>query len=1326
MIMSWNLSNLQIPPPENEVEFENLCLDLYKLKFGDKTQKNGSRGQSQNGVDIFCSDRHIGIQCKKKDLSKKVTDRELKTEIQKAKKFQPALKRFILATTCKRDAKIQKTARLISEEHKNQKLFSVEIQSWDDIKTLFDEYPEIYEKYYPAFHKKSIPTNIISSTPSDSRHQELNKIRDRIDKNKPKTAFEQLEDFKREKWLQLEDKEKYRVLSNMAIAKMQMRQEIQASELFVKAWRFNKEDENANVNCALAYLNVDDIKNSKKHIRKAKKLNPLNITAYVLEVCIKDKENQSLSEIVSSIPQKLKTKDQIALVLSEISIKRKQYKEAEKWLNVLFKNREKDIQALGYYADMSLSVILSKPDVFSGRHVPDDLKGKIEEIINIYKDLITDSQYSELREFNPNWYLHYALALELKGNLNDAIHALKTGIRYFPKDNHLKIELSRLFTQKNDPAEGISILEELLGLQSLSSKDSSKLVNETLLSSDRIDMSESFNLVLILADLYFQENQSGKAYELLDKIKKTPSLSEDDRLEVERYRIFRLISFREIDEAEKRLTPLFEKDKNNISNLILKSKIEGAKEIDFQKKGKNSESHRNKKIQYLKKAYDIFNSNQYNENIDKNSLFEGRERLKDIQQLFQELYYSKMYEEAEPLLEEITNKNLNHPEVFKLLHTYFENGKNRLAIELAEALLKKFPHKIESVNTLFLIYEGLGNKKKAIQYYENFLEKNPDNDFIKIELALAYIRSENISKAKKLLEGVFNLDQLSSEQISRLSFSYMKTGSVKKALETQYQCIKKNPKNLESQKAYFSFITFLSHQSLHKAQSQDKASDMLKSVESKSDTSFLHPKKVDIDCYIQIKDVENLEETDLIIEDNAEIYTPDHELSKALLGKKKLDRISFQDKEYEIIEIQSKYIHKWQEIAKETERKFPLKTFVKSVPVPLYADIEKLSQILKKFAPNVSKQYEVLDKLFEFYNQGKATIGFIAKISGRHPIEIIGELISSNKDKFISAVPTRDDYQKTAEVLENKTDILVDLSSLIVIHQLELEKHIERSKFGLYICQSTLDSLKECIEKTNLHSKDGLLTVGFDKEGELRKSFVSADRIKQDLKFLVKVKAWAENYCQIKSLSAKLILNREERQQRENLFGKEFFDSLLAVDSNFILLCEDAFLRKFAELEYSVSGIRSFDLIEYFERQIIIDNNQAVKFKAQLVKLNQTYIPIDHNILFYLLKETDYSISDLRFQQALYFLSPVSHLEGVVNVIANFLIKICQEPSLLPYSKQVITKEVLGKASLGRDENPKTIANQVLHLVQIRTKLLPILQNEVHRYIIEWLKSKIY
>ncbi|MDE0151699.1 MAG: hypothetical protein OXK80_04280 [Bdellovibrionales bacterium] len=1336
--MSLKPSDLQVSPPESGEKFEKLCLDLYKAEFGDQTYRNGRSGQSQDGVDIFVQDKDIGIQCKKKGFNDQIKESELIEEVQKAKKFKPPLDRFILANTCKRDENIQKVARLISKEHKTKtkELFSVEIHSWHEIKALLDTHFGVFEKHFPEYcyssqKSSSITPAIINSIQTESRHRDLNKIRDLINGDQPKTAFDLLTKFKKEKWEQLEDKEKYRVLTNMAVAHIRMKQETQASDLLIRALQFNKEDENANANCALAYLIIGDIRNSKKYIEKTKQLNPLSVLACTLEIQIQDKENQPLEDIISSIPKNMETKHQVAHILSQISTRRKQYAEVNKWLNIFYDARKKnggwkDINDEADYADMSLNLILERQDVLSGRRIPDNLKDELEEIVKIYKKLVTDSQYSELKDFNPNWYLHYALALEVGGNLSGAVSILEEGVRKFSHDDHLKIELSRLLRYKGDILQSVSILEDLLGL----TDDSLDSISKKSLSLNEINISEkSFNLALILTDLYFQKGQKENAQNLLHRIIESPSIGADDRLEVKQYSIFRMIYFREIDKAEEMLNLLFKKNNDDIFNLILKSKIEKAKERETSGKVQESNIHRSKKIQYLKKAYSVFKDKKYNDEIDQNNFyFKKKERLRDIEQLSKELYFSKMYVEVEPLLEEITNKNLNHPKVFQLLHTYFENGKNRLAIALAEELLKKFPSNAQVVHTLFLIYENLGDRKKAIQCYEDFLQSNLDNEFIKIELALAYVKSEYISKAKQLLESEFNLDQLSMEQTNRLSLAYMSAGSFEKALETQYKCIKENPSKMKPQSVYCSLFTFLNYSHLSDKSNLKNKSEVFETVEeSKLDNEFfLNPIKAGLDCYVRIKDTKSQEEIKVIIEEDAKIYNLNHELSRTLSGKKEGDIIVFVNKEYQVMEIKSKYVHEYHKILKEAEQKFTSKTFLKSAHISPKADGKQILQTLKQMVPNLSNQEEDLNKLLQLYKEGEVTIGAIAKKTGKHPIDIIGILIYSSEDKFISAIPDWENYKKTKELLDGKIDILIDLSSLIMIHQLEIGKYLEESKFSFFICQSTMDSLKEYIRKTTLHSKDGLLTVGFDKEGNSVKNFINAQKIKQDLNFWAKVKIWIEEHCQIKPISADIVLSREEGKKREDILGKEFFDSLLALDDDVILLCEDAILRKYAEEEFSVSGIRLFDLIEYFERQIIIDNNQAVKFKAQLIRLNQTYISIDHKILLFLLKDAKCSVNDIGFQRGLYFLSSVSNLPGVISVIADFLIEIFQDSSLLFYNKQIITKELLDKSLINRSETSERIAHQLIRVVQVRTRLLPIHQNEICSHIMEWLKGRVY
>jgi tetratricopeptide (TPR) repeat protein len=143
-------------PPNDSTAFESLCLDLWKDIWQDSdAQKNGRRGQRQDGVDIFGHENGsvVGVQCKQKDgrLWAKVTPDELETEVSTARRFKPKLARFILATTAARDTAVQQRANQLTEQHKKAGLFTVAVWAWEDIwhelyrrKWLFESIAPIY------------------------------------------------------------------------------------------------------------------------------------------------------------------------------------------------------------------------------------------------------------------------------------------------------------------------------------------------------------------------------------------------------------------------------------------------------------------------------------------------------------------------------------------------------------------------------------------------------------------------------------------------------------------------------------------------------------------------------------------------------------------------------------------------------------------------------------------------------------------------------------------------------------------------------------------------------------------------------------------------------------------------------------------------------------------------------------------------------------------------------------------------------------------------------------------------------------------------------
>jgi hypothetical protein len=87
----------QIRKPSNETEFEKNCAVLFREFLRDPNVKRlGTRGQRQQGVDLVGHRNRdpkeiVGIQCKLKSGSKKLTKREVQTEVKAALGYKPPL-----------------------------------------------------------------------------------------------------------------------------------------------------------------------------------------------------------------------------------------------------------------------------------------------------------------------------------------------------------------------------------------------------------------------------------------------------------------------------------------------------------------------------------------------------------------------------------------------------------------------------------------------------------------------------------------------------------------------------------------------------------------------------------------------------------------------------------------------------------------------------------------------------------------------------------------------------------------------------------------------------------------------------------------------------------------------------------------------------------------------------------------------------------------------------------------------------------------------------------------------------------------------------------
>ena len=145
------ISASRIPPPKSWDEFEDIALSAAKLRWG-SSDFYGRQGQRQDGVDIFGTDRQkrqIGVQGK--NTTKGITEKVVKEEIGRAESFKPSLDALYIATTVSRDAPIQETVRLISEERVREGKCPVGILFWNDVCQDLALDDATFFKHYPHF-----------------------------------------------------------------------------------------------------------------------------------------------------------------------------------------------------------------------------------------------------------------------------------------------------------------------------------------------------------------------------------------------------------------------------------------------------------------------------------------------------------------------------------------------------------------------------------------------------------------------------------------------------------------------------------------------------------------------------------------------------------------------------------------------------------------------------------------------------------------------------------------------------------------------------------------------------------------------------------------------------------------------------------------------------------------------------------------------------------------------------------------------------------------------------------------------------------------------
>jgi tetratricopeptide (TPR) repeat protein len=491
-----SLSGTTLPKPKNWQDFERQTRELFACVLNDpNTQLNGRQGQAQNGVDVFGYRNKdinclVGVQCKEK-YKDEVTEAELRDEVNKAKNFTPKLSEFILITTAPRDQKIQKSARLLTEElAQTSHPILVYVWGWEDIEEHASKYEQAWkafdqtwdpftqrgfeelsikiDKLTESFNRPANGMRAPSSGPTDlhlgksdentPRHGQITAFQRVIDDGHARDALKQLTKLRSDEWSVASRSERYRILVAIASAKLKLGEYDQAGPLLLDAYSECPEHKNARKNQATGLLLLQDHGGAAKVAREilADDRNNADAAGTLIQALIKE---LTCNDPLKEIPEELREAE--AVLVAHVHFLR--CRDNPVWIDVARTAEKKypESHLLKLFAAEAVLDELARNDrdAFAG--------GILKNITTQEIDAAVATLYAEAREAIDKGYAllpsiahNAAMALRFSGDLVKAKEILDTAIKQYPSDENLRLQRAIIAFSENDPAGALAVLPD--------------------------------------------------------------------------------------------------------------------------------------------------------------------------------------------------------------------------------------------------------------------------------------------------------------------------------------------------------------------------------------------------------------------------------------------------------------------------------------------------------------------------------------------------------------------------------------------------------------------------------------------------------------------------------------------------------------------------------------------------------------------------------------------------------------------------------------------------------------------------------------------------
>ena len=1113
-------------------------------------------------------------------------------------------------------------------------------------------------------HIKLQNNDLIKTEVAKEHHAEIDNARNLLKSHKPTTALELLENLKKRTWKDASDDLKFSILTNMAAAQFSLNNEEEAAKMLIKAFDFNREDERALSNRALAHLLLGETQYAAEYVKQILEKNPSNTDAYVILVGI-SAEEEPLDEVIAKVPEHLHDSPQIAYAISELAKQRENFEAAKRWGEIMVSQDQgnaPDFKAA--FATILINQVLEDNLAVGTSQLYKTQKEQLKRAIGFLTEAWNCVSKTELKDYRADWIINRGIAHFHLGALTKATEDLDIALEIDKSDPILIKNRALLAFECGDIPNAVELLEKIQSAPEV--PEAPIILANLFLVSERLDESITKLNDFLQTDL-------------------SPELQEKAR----RLLIKVYIADKRFDDALEISIAMCESTPKSIPNLVDAARIFSANE------------KRDEAISLLKEAY--------------NYVQDGAEFL-DILILADQLNNHEQFKEAATLYERLADTSQNSPVTQCLVQSYYNSGEMAKALKICQNLREKYGP-LENITEMeVVIYEEIADMEQAETVCKDYLKISPDDNDMQIRLGLVLFRSNKEDEINNVLKSFSDfktfsfLKDLTLEACFQLTQLFQIRSQPEKALKIMYEVRRTHFNNPDAHLLYVKIFPSVAKE-IHDVQNPTQVEKDTAVEINNSDDDYL---------YI----IEEREDAD-IKRDELDV---NHPFAQQLIGKNKNDEVSFGEKMFgpktgKIIDIKSKYTHAFQESFRKYERLFPLDQGMGHITLDDSDDIDDKERFEQMFKM-IDQRQDKINKIKELYKEEDLTIGTFTRLVGSNSLDTWGTLMGNRDLGIRCSIGDFDERKRVLNLLnQSNPKLALDIISLMTLHCLDAADIVVNTFGKLYIAQSTIDELQSIIsEREGMWSKREGMIVG--KEGkQYIKQIIKPEETKQGIEYLKNIIHWIRENCEVGQATAGSQMNQLRRRELNDMLQPHFLDTvLLASQPGHLLFSDDGRLRHYAKTtlnsdagtNFQIDGVWTQVLLEHCVKQNLLDKADYDAMTIKLVCSRYYHTQFDADLLMEVAKRSNWKISEPYNSFVLALGRDRMHLNYALDVAVDFLF-ILWEESISFRQKEFLTLGLLTGLTYGR--NNRDILNQLANQIQEKYIIYTPNQNYILRRI---------